>query len=168
MDKVPMTVADLYPEIGPSRTSQLCPRPPTLPSTPPGGDHTEEKADLKKLLGTTRKYPNLWSFLWIGTYSASSEVYPRRRFLEARGRGGLAGGRGLPRESPPSLALQLSLLRALLFLLLPAPRASALRCGPRPRLLPRRGESECHGVSAAHGWRRGGRQATQSLPSSAS
>lgn len=165
MDKVPMTAADMYPETGPSRT-RVSSAPPPRPPLHPRGDHTEEKAGLRKLLGTTRKYPNLWSFLWIGTYSARSEVYPRRRFLEARGRRGLAGGRGLPRESPPRLALQLSLLRAVLFLLLPAPEPP--RCAAALASSQGGGESKCHGVSAAHGWRRGGRQATQSLPSSAS
>lgn len=53
MDKVPMTVADLYPETGPSRTSQLC--PPPLPPTPPVWRSYRRKGGSEKALGDDKE-----------------------------------------------------------------------------------------------------------------
>lgn len=160
MDKVSMTVDDVFPETRPGRTGVSSALHPLV-------YHTEEKADLENLSGKKGHFlsrvlsldGDLLCKLWR---SSPGVTTPRRRGSGRRGAEGTSG-RGLPRESRPSLALQRpSSAPSCLLLPAPEPRAAAAR------LLPGGWDPSAPGGSAPAGWKGGGRQATGSLPSSAS
>lgn len=129
MDKVPMTVADVYPAASPGRTRSATRSARTGLTRSKGGSRQalgDERQFLSRVLSLDgdllcelRRSPR-----GVTTSGASPPAGAGQRE---------AGGRGLPRESRPSLALQRSLLRALLFLLpFPAPDSPHRGCSPPP------------------------------------